>query len=483
MSELTDLLRERARAALPQVEGQVEVSGLHEAVEVLWDRWGVPHIYAGSTHDLYFAQGYVLASERLFQMDFTLRLGSGHLSELLGEVTLPLDRFIRTVGWNRAPDRLMAGWDDLSLEIAEAFAGGARAWVERMPARPIEYDILQADPALPEGAELIRWAVAASVFMGWSLSSNWDAELLRELIADELGWETMAALFPSIPNHPAMVRPGKLGGSRRQTARELLRQAPPFPSGQGSNNWVVSGRRSATGKPLLANDPHILAQTPSIWFEMHLSAPGIDVRGVSLPFASGILLGHNDRIAWGATNVGGDTQDLFLERLDEERTAALYQGMWEPLTVHREEIGVRGRTEPVGVEGRETRHGPLLDSYMVGVANPQVVEGGIPQDYALRWVGLDEGASNGALHRLNTAANFEEFRAALEGWTSPGQNWVYADVDGNIGYQCTGLHPIRKRGDGTVPVPGWTDDYEWDGFVPYEDMPWAYNPEEGFICT
>src|ERR1051325_105941 len=151
MSELTDLLRERARAALPQVEGQVEVSGLHEAVEVLWDRWGVPHIYAGSTHDLYFAQGYVLASERLFQMDFTLRLGSGHLSELLGEVTLPLDRFIRTVGWNRAPDRLMAGWDDLSLEIAEAFAGGARAWVERMPARPIEYDILQADPGPPRG--------------------------------------------------------------------------------------------------------------------------------------------------------------------------------------------------------------------------------------------------------------------------------------------------------------------------------------------
>ncbi len=484
MSELTDMLRERARAGLPQVEGEVRLSGLQEPVEVLWDPWGVPHIYARNTHDLYFTQGYVLASERLFQIDLLLRLGSGRLSELLGEVTLPIDRFVRTVGWNRAGRQLLTQWDDLSWEISEAAADGIRAWIERMPAPPVEYDILQAEPIVPEGREGTALANAAVLFMGWTLSGNWDAELLRAEIIERLGWDAVASLFPEIPTEPDLVRPGKLGGPRgRRSALELLREAPAFPAGQGSNNWVVAGSRSATGKPLLANDPHILAQLPSIWYEMHLSAPGIEVRGVSLPFATGILLGHNERIAWGATNVGGDTQDLYLERLTEDGTAALFEGMWEPLTVLREEIGVRGRAEPEVLEVRETRHGPILDSYLVGILDVQVVEGGIRETYALRWVGLEEGIASSTVHRLNTAANFDEFRAALEGWVCPGQNFVYADVDGNIGYQCTGLHPIRARGDGTVPVPGWTGEYEWKGYVPFEELPWAYNPSQGFVAT
>ncbi len=484
MSELTDMLRARARASLPQVEGELRLVGLREPVEILWDRWGVPHIYARNTHDLYFAQGYVLASERLFQIDFMLRLGSGRLSELFGDFTLSLDRFVRTVGWNRAAKRLVAQWDDLGLEIGEAALDGMRAWVERMPARPIEYEILALDPAIPEGVEALEMAAGAAVFMAWSLSANWDAELLRAQIAQEAGWDTMVALFPEIPTLPPPVRPGKRGGDRaRRSALDLLEAAPPLPNGQGSNNWVVSGRRSATGLPLLANDPHILAQMPSIWYEAHLTAPGIDVRGVALGFAPGILLGYNDRIAWGATNVGGDTQDLYLERLSPEGTAALYEGTWEPLTVHREEIAVRGRSEPEVLEVRETRHGPILDSYMVGMTDFEVVEGGITETYALRWVGLEEGIGNSTVHRLNTARDWEEFRAALAGWVCPGQNFVYADVDGNIGYQCTGLHPVRRLGDGTVPVPGWTSEYEWEGFVPFEELPFAHNPEEGFLAT
>ncbi|HEX9236504.1 MAG TPA: penicillin acylase family protein, partial [Actinomycetota bacterium] len=289
---------------------------------------------------------------------------------------------------------------------------------------------------------------------------------------------------PDLPAEASTVIPGKEGGKgTRRAGLDLLRAAPDFPKGQGSNNWVVSGRRSVTGRPLLANDPHLQVQLPSIWFEVHLVAPGMNVRGVTLTFAPGVIIGHNDRIAWGYTNVGGDTQDLYLERLNEDGTAALYNGTWEPLTVHREEIGVRGRSELEVVEVRESRHGPIMDSYLVGIANPRVVEQGIQETYALRFVGLEESVKPSTVYRVNTAATFEEFRAAASGWDCPGQNFVYADVEGNIGYQCTGLHPVRRRGDGSVPVPGWTDEFEWEGYVPFEELPWAYNPPEGFLAT
>jgi penicillin G amidase len=478
------MLRARAAAALPPVKGEVRVAGLQRPVEVRWDAWGVPHIRAENLHDLYFAQGYVVASERLFQLDFSLRLATGRLSGLFGELALPFDRFVRTVGWNRAGVRLLRGWDDLSLEIAEAAIEGIRAWIERMPARPVEYDLIQADPSVPEGGDALAAASAAAVFMAWSLSGNWDAELLRAEVADRLGWDAVTTLFPEAPTLPGPARPGRRDGERgRRAAIELLRGAPRVPAGQGSNNWVVSGRRSATGKPLLANDPHILVQMPAVWYEIHLSAPGVDVAGVCLPFAPGVILGHNDRIAWGATNVGGDTQDLYLERLSEDGSAALYEGAWEPLTVHREEIEVKGRSDPAVVEVRETRHGPILDSYTVGMLDLEVVEGGIRDALALRWVGFEAGVQSSTVHRMNTAGTFEEFRAALRGWECPGQNFVYADTGGDIGYQCTGLHPIRRRGDGSIPVPGWTAEHEWVGFVPFEELPWAHNPEEGFLAT
>jgi penicillin amidase len=483
MSELTDLLRAQAATALPETSGEIRLAGLGEPVEVLWDRWGVPHIYARTVHDLYFAQGYVQASERLFQIDFLTRLGSGRLSELLGETSLPLDRFIRTVGWNRAGRALVDEWDDLSLEISDAFASGVRAWIDRMPARPIEYELLQLDPSVPEGREGWELLSGAAVFMAWSLSANWDCELLRHEIVDRLGWDAMASLFPDAATDTAVVRPGQDDGPHgRRSGLELLRAAPRLPSGQGSNNWVVAGSRTVSGRPLLANDPHIFAQVPSIWFEVHLNAPGIDVRGAALPFAAGVTLGHNGRIAWGCTNVGGDTQDLVVERLSEDGTAALYLDRWEPVTVHREEISVRGRPEPEVVQVRETRHGPILESYMVGLGDFQVVPR-IHDTYALRWVGAHAGISPSTIHRLNTASSFEEFRATLAGWACPGQNFVYADVDGNIGYQCTGQHPIRRRGDGTLPVPGWTDEFEWVGEVPFEELPWSFNPESGFLCS
>jgi penicillin amidase len=483
VSEWTQQLLEKARAGLAPVEGNLRLAGLREPVEVIRDRWGVPHIHAHNTHDLYFAQGFVTASERLFQIELTFRLATGRLSEAFGDVTVPIDRFIRSVGWNRAGERLAAQYDDLSMEMVEAAVAGIRAWVETMPAAPVEYAVLSLEPSF-DWNRAVEVGASAAVLMSWTLSTNWDAELIRTEIAERLGWEATATLFPDLPAEAAAVIPGKDGGEGgRRSALDLLRAAPQFPGGQGSNNWVVSGRRSATGMPLLANDPHLQAQLPSIWFEVHLAAPGVNVRGVSLTFAPGVIIGHNERIAWGYTNVGGDTQDLYLEQLNEDGTAAFYNGRWEPLTVHREEIVVRGRPEPNVLEVRESRHGPFLDSYLVGIANPRVVEGAIKQTYALRFVGLEESVKPSTVYRVNTAANFEEFRAAASGWDCPGQNFVYADVDGNIGYQCTGLHPIRPRGDGTIPVPGWTDEFEWQGYVPFEELPWSYNPPDGFLAT
>ncbi len=478
MADWVEQVREAARAALPPVGGELRVPGLSAPVEVIRDRWGVPHIYARSTDDLFVAQGYVVASERLFQIDSALRLAGGRLATMFADLVLPMDRFARTVGWNRAGARIAAAYDERSRRMMEAFRAGVRAWLETMPAPPVEYSVLGLEPEVPEddGA----WA-AAAVFVGWGLSANWDNELLRVGIAERLGWEAVLDLFPDLPAEPGPVIAGKRGGG--VSALELLNGAPARPPGQGSNNWVVAGSRTESGRPLLANDPHLVVQTPSVWFELHLVAPGYEVSGVALPFAPGVVIGHTPHHAWGLTNVGGDTQDLYLERLSEDRTAALYEGAWEPVTVHREEIRVRGRAEPEVLEVRETRHGPILDSYVVGTAQPTVVEGGIKETYALRWIGHEHAIPPSVLLDMAGARSFKEFRQAVSRWACPGQNVVYADVDGTIGYQCTGLYPVRRKGDGTVPVPGWTAEFEWDGFVPFEELPWCENPEEGFLAT
>ncbi|MFN2545384.1 MAG: penicillin acylase family protein [Actinomycetota bacterium] len=484
MTEWADMIRERAEAALPPVEGELKVEGLERPVEVIRDRWGVPHVFAENLHDLSFAQGFVIASERLFQLDFMLRLSNGRLSELVADMGLHLDRFFRTVGFNRASTRIAAAYDERDLELVRANTAGLRAWLDHMPAKPVEYEILGVEPAFPEGEDLVTYGAAGSVFMAWILSTNWDAELLRFEIAQRLGHELMLELFPTVETPPAVVVAGKLGGdasSRR--ALEILKTAPLTPKGVGSNNWVVAGSRTVSGKPLLANDPHLSVAVPSIWFEIHLSCPEYEASGVSLPFSPGVVIGHTSRHAWGFTNVGGDTQDLYLERLNEDRTQALYNDVWEPTTVHREEIHVRGRTEPEVVEVVETRHGPVMDSYMIGVLSPQLIQGGITETFALRWTGAERAIKPDTLVRMGQARNFRDFREALRTWECPGQNIVYADVDGHIGYQCTGLYPIRRKGDGTLPSPGWTDDHEWDGWVPFEDLPWSEDPDEGFLAT
>ncbi len=467
MSDPLEELRDVARAALPPLEGEIRIAGLREPVEVRRDSWGIPYISASSLDDLWFAQGYVVASDRLFQLELVLRASTGRLAEWFADLAIPSDRFARTLGLARIGAREAARWNERSRSMVSRFVEGARAWVASMPAPPIEYAILAVAPELPDDLE--TWA-APFAYVAWGLSGNWDRELLRVRLAERLGAQAAARLLPPAATPAASA--GPLTGA--------LLDALPRTRGQGSNNWAVAGSRTATGRPVLANDPHLLAQQPAAWYELHLRAPGYEARGVAFPFAPGIVVGTTAHHAWGVTNVSGDVQDLYVERLNEAGTAVELDGAWEPLSTRTETIAVRGG-QPVEVEVRETRHGPLLDTVPAGLAGAEFEP--LDGTYALRWTATDGLLEPSALVDAATAQSFEAFREALRGLSCPGQNVVYADVDGTIGYQCTGLYPIRRNGDGTVPVPGWTSQHEWDGFVPFEELPWSKDPASGVIVT
>ena len=473
MSDFVEQLREVASASLLPEDGELTVPGLFEPVEILRDHWGVPYISAASLDDLWFAQGFVTAGERLFQMDLLLRAASGRLSEVFADRTLADDRFARTIGFLRTGAKLAAGWDDASHAIHARFRQGCAAWMAQMPAPPVEYSLLDMAPSLPTD-DAGAWA-AAFVYLAWGLSGNWDQELLRTAIAERLGPDEVGALLPPLPADPPSIPAGSLAG-------RLLDELPR-PKGEGSNDWVVAGTRTATGKPLLANDPHLLAVQPGAWIEMHLRAPGYEARGVALTFSPGILLGTTAHHAWGVTNVSGDVQDLYVEHLNDERTAAEHDGAWEPLTVHREQIHVRGAAEPVVVDVSETRHGPIIETAAVGNMHTEHIPLESAETYALRWTGFDCGIRPSLVLDAADATSFEEFRRAAWGVECPGQNFVYADVDGTIGYQCSGRFPLRNAGDGTTPVPGWTPGYEWNGWIPFDELPWAVDPPHGYLVT
>jgi penicillin amidase len=464
-----DDLRAAAEAALPPLEGELDVPGLAQPVEVLRDDWGVPYVTAASLDDLWFAQGFVTASERLFQVDLALRAASGRLSELFADLTLPQDRFARVVGFRRLGDREAARWSDGSRRMFWRFVEGARAWTLAMPAPPVEYALLAVPIELP--SDLGAWA-AAFAYAAWHLSGNWDVELLRLHLADRLGPDAVRDLVPPASAISSDVAAGGLAGR--------LLDVLPRSNGQGSNNWVVAGSRTESGSPLLANDPHLLVQQPVAWFELHLRAPGYAARGVAFPFAPGILAGTTEHHAWGITNVSGDVQDLYEERLNGDGTAAEFEGGWERVAVYHEEIAVRG-ADPVVFEVRETRHGPILEAEAIGIADVDYAP--LEGTFALRWTATDGLLEPTALVDVACAPDFASFRETLRGLSCPGQNVVYADVDGSIGYQLTGRYPVRRSGDGTTPVPGWSAEHEWDGWVPFEELPWAMDPDRGWIAT
>ena len=467
--------------ALPITQGRMAVPGLEGQVTVTRDRWGVPHIYAENLSDLFFAQGYVHAQDRLWQMELNRRIGSGRLAEIFGEVALDTDRFIRTVGFRRAAEADLEVLDEETRSALEAYAAGVNAFLAEKQPLPLEFTILRFKPEPWTPLDSLTWGKV----MAWNLSINWDTEILRARFIDKLGVERAAELEPMYPeNNPAVV-PSEVDYGRLSTRiLEQYRQAAGWlgtsGAGVGSNNWVVDGTKSVTGKPLLANDPHLALQMPSIWYENHLVGDGIEVTGASFPGAPGVIIGHNAAIAWGVTNGFPDVQDLYVEKLNPENPHQYeYQGAWHDAVVAREEIHVKGRAEPVIEEVVITRHGPIIS----GIVPPAEGEGEDTPPLALRWTALEPSTLFRAVMSLQRASNWEEFTAALRYWDVPAQNFVYADAEGNIGYYLAGRVPIRAKGMGLVPVPGWTGEYEWTGWIPFEELPHTFNPPQHYVAT
>jgi penicillin amidase len=448
---MIDPIRAMAAASLLPLDGELEVAGLAGAVTVERDAYGTPRIAAASLDDLWFAQGFVTAGERLFQLDLLLRAATGRLSECFGELTYDDDVFVRTIGLNRAGARHAAdNWNETDHAMHARFREGVAAWIQQMSAKPVEYQLLDLEPDLPDDPAPYA---AAFAFLAWNLSNNWEAELLRAELDAALG----------------------------RAASDTLLPAAPAGGGVGSNNWVVAGRRATGGGPLLANDPHLLATQPGIWLELHLRAPGYDARGVATPFSPGIFLGTTPHHAWGVTNVTGDVQDLYEERLNEGGTAALAGDAWEPLRIHDEPIVVRGEPEPRTIRVRETRHGPIVTHGVAGASSTRYRP--IAETYALAWTGFDATMRPSLALDVANATDVDSFAAAVLQVACPGQNFVYADVEGHIAYQCTGRHPVRAQGDGTRPVPGWDAEHEWIGWIPEDELPAERDPERGFIAT
>jgi len=465
------------RQPRPRYQGRLILKGLSDSVEVLRDKWGVPHIYARSTHDLLFAQGFVHAQERLWQMDFNRRLVAGRLSEILGPVSLPLDRWIRTLTMRRVAEGEVALIDDENRSSMEAYAHGVNACIEHEPL-PLECRLLGYTPEPWIIADSLAWVK----MMAWDLSVNWETEILRARLIAKLGPEMAASLEPDVPGWVRIIPPGVDYTHISEEALQNANQAreymgPAAGEGIGSNNWVLSGSRTTTGMPILANDMHLGMTAPAIWYENHLSGGDLHVAGVSFPGIPAVMAGHNEHLAWGFTNGFPDVQDLYMERLRQApdgSTEYEFQGEWHKADVIREEIKVKD-AEPVYEDVVVTRHGPIINSL--------VEEERMDTPLALRWTALEKANTVNPIFDMNRATSCEEFHQVLRGWICPTQNVVYADRRGNIAYTFPGNIPMRAKGDGSVPVPGWTGEYEWMGYIPYEELPHMFNPPPGYISS
>lgn len=467
-----------ARTRLPKTDGELRLSGLHAPVEVLRDRWGVPHIYASDIHDLFFTQGFVHAQERLFQMDFNRRLVAGRLSKILGAVSIPLDRWMRTLTMRRVAEYEVKLLTDEGRDFLQAYANGINAFIAQ-GRLPLEFSLLRYKPEPWILADTLAWIK----MMSWTLSVNWEMEILRAQLNARLGPELAAELEPAhLQRWPFVVPPGSDYSHIGESALERARAARPFtgPSpydGLGSNNWALAGSRTTSGMSLLASDMHLLLSAPAIWFENHIAAEDIDATGVSFPGIPGVVAGYNGHVAWCYTNGFIDVQDVYMERLRRNadgHVQAEYNGDWEDVQTLHETIQVKGQ-EPVVEEVIITRHGPIINALAPDFTGEQPL--------ALRWVSLEPDTMTVVLLELLRAKDVEAFHHAYRNWTAPNQNMVYADQNGNIGYTLIGKIPVRAKGSGRVPVPGWTDEYEWVGYLPYDAQPHRINPPQGYIVT
>jgi penicillin amidase len=518
------------RRSFPQTDGEIAVPGLDGNVSVLRDGHGIPQVYADTSHDLFYAQGFVQAQDRFFEMDFRRHTTAGRLSEMFGESTLETDKFIRTMGWRRVAEQELALLSPETLGYLEAYSAGVNAYIDtHTPSEmSLEYAVLGLtglDYTVEDWtpADSVSWLKA----MAWDLRGNMDDEITRALMTPTRTPAEIAELFPPYPygRHRPIVNQGAVvdqvfeqnatsAGTRKpsrpplapaalQALRRLdkgLRAMPELVGkgdGIGSNAWVVDGEHSTTGKPILANDPHLGVSMPGIWYQMGLHCNRLseecpfDVSGFTFSGLPGVVIGHNQQIAWGFTNLGPDVVDLYLEKTQGK--TYLYDRKQRPLALRDEEIEVLGRDEPFRFTVRSTRHGPLLSDVSrelstVG-ANAPAGSAAPPRDngyaVAISWTALTPRNTADAIFEIDRSTSWQEFREAAEDFAAPSQNMVYADRAGNIGYQAPGRIPIRKSGNtGDYPSLGWLPADDWTGKdIPFAALPSVLNPSDGFVAT
>lgn len=464
------------RQSLPVLEGEQLVQHLDNPVEIVRDRHAIPHISGRNVTDVIFAQGYAHAQDRLWQMEFQRRVGAGRLAEVVGEDALSTDRFMRMLGLYRLAEASIVHLSDDTLAWLNAYAAGVNAFLNsRSGPLPPEFLLLRHDQIEPwKPADSLVWIK----MMALDLSRNWRNELLRARLATRLSDEQIADLWPSYPSDAPVTLTALTDDLDLDRLASLLPTAPP--PGIGSNAWVVSGNRSLSGAPLLANDPHLGFRTPGTWYLAHLKAPGLELIGAGLPGVPGIVLGHNGQIAWGMTNTGPDSQDLFIEKIDPaDPDRYLTPDGSAPFDVRTEVITVKD-ADDAEITIRTTRHGPVISDLLGDTGGLADKEHAL----ALAWTALiEDDTSIETLFDLARARNWEDFQAAVEGHDTPQQNLFYADRDGHIGMVAPGRVPVRRSGDGLWPVPGWTGEHDWIDVVPSDALPTEADPADGQLIN
>jgi penicillin G amidase len=475
-------VRYEIRKSFSPTEGTVALTGLADLVEVTRDEYGVPAIEARNNHDLMFALGYVHAQDRLWQMDITRRLGQGRLSELLGDATIPFDRMFRIVGIRRIAEEVERRLPGETRDMLQWYADGVNAFItSRQGKYPIEFDLLQYNPE--------PWQPVHSLIIGrlmaWELNLSWWTDLTFGAIAERVGLEKALDIAPPYPGNVAPTVPVDAWKAYAELSNGYLKVAHDYAEligtasiAGGSNAWAVAPRKSATGAVLLANDTHLRLQVPSKWYEVSLRAPQFNVRGMSIAGIPCVVSGRNDLIAWGVTNLMADDADFYVEQIDAtDTTKYMYDGVLYPITYLEEEIGVRNQPG-VPLMIRLTRHGPIVTD-----VRTMLQKGSAPYVASMRWTGAEPDDQLQAFFMMDRARNWQEFSEGVKRFPGPGQNFIYGDVDGNIGYWCGAKLPIRTRRSSLLPLPGWEKENDWKGFVPPDKLPHLYNPPEGFVAS
>jgi penicillin amidase len=461
-----------SRRRLPGVTASHSVSGLSGKVEVIHDKYGVPHIYAGNLSDLFFAQGFAHAQDRFWQMELNRRTATGTLSELFGAIALDTDRAVRTFGFSRLGREDLKNAGDAILSAVEAYTHGVNAFLQNRPkGLPVEFTLLGHSPH----PWTIEDTMALSRMMIWQLGHAWYGEIIRAKLVEAVGAEHASDWEIADPGHVYTTCENGIEFNRIEPSGLLRPELGPFLSpGKGSNVWALAGSRTVTGAPIFCNDMHMELSLPGLWYENHLTAPGFNTTGVSLPGTPIVLVGHNERIAWGCTLAYTDCEDLFVEKINPENSHQYrYLDQWQDMEVIPEKITVKGRKEPFLEEVRITRHGPII-SHMWSYPEKALAD----QSTCLQPSHTLDG-----WYAVNLAAGWDDFVRAMKLIEAPQINFGYSDVDGNIGIWTSGRHPIRASGDGSIPAPGWSGTHEWIDEVPFEQMPHLFNPAKGYLAN